>query len=70
MPVKVGLKYIEKWKTDLEKEVVAYEQQPLAQGKIVFYGPSYFKRCCYHPIRASRRHIIDQPTATTCAASP
>ena len=44
MPIKVGLKYIEKWKTDLEKEVVAYEQQPAEQGKIVFYGPSYFTR--------------------------
>lgn len=28
----------------LEKEVVAYEQQPIEKGKILFYGPSVFTR--------------------------
>jgi hypothetical protein len=44
MPVKVGLKYIEKWNTPLEKSVCAYEQEPIIKDQIVFYGPSYFTR--------------------------
>ena len=44
MPVRVGLKRIEQWKSDLEKEVARYEEEPLEQGKIVFYGPSNFTR--------------------------
>ncbi|MBE6577791.1 MAG: hypothetical protein E7653_06605 [Ruminococcaceae bacterium] len=44
MPVKVGLRYIDKWKTDLEKEVLAYEAEPTEKGQIVFYGPSHFTR--------------------------
>jgi hypothetical protein len=44
MPVKVGLRYIDKWKTDLEKEVLAYEAEPIVKGQIVFYGPSHFTR--------------------------
>ena len=44
MPVKVGLKYIEKWNSSMEKAVCAYEQEPIVKGKIVFYGPSYFTR--------------------------
>ena len=45
MPVKVGLQYIEKWKSSMEKEVRKYEAEPLPEeGQIVFYGPSYFTR--------------------------
>lgn len=44
MPIRVGLQYIAQWKTSMEKEVQAYEAQPAEQGKIVFYGPSYFTR--------------------------
>ena len=44
MPVKVGLQIIEKWKESLEEQVLAYEQETVEQGKIVFYGPSYFTR--------------------------
>jgi len=44
MPVRVGLRYIEKWKTDLEKYVLKYEAEPVEKGQIVFYGPSYFTR--------------------------
>lgn len=44
MPVKVGLRFIEKWKTDLEKKVRQYEQEPLEKGQIVFYGSSTFTR--------------------------
>ena len=44
MPVRVGLQYIAQWKDSMEKAVQAYEAQPAEQGKIVFYGPSYFTR--------------------------
>ena len=44
MPVRVGLKFIEKWGSDLEKSVCQYEQQPIKKGQIVFYGPSNFTR--------------------------
>lgn len=41
---KVGLRYIEKWNTDLEKSVQAYEAENAEKGQIVFYGPSNFTR--------------------------
>lgn len=44
MPVKVGLKHIEIWNSNLEKEVCRYEQEPVVKGQIVFYGPSNFTR--------------------------
>lgn len=44
MAVKVGLKYIEKWKSDLEAQVCRYEAEPVRKGQIVFYGPSNFTR--------------------------
>lgn len=44
MVVKVGLKFIEKWKSDLEAQVQRYEAEPIQTGKIVFYGPSNFTR--------------------------
>lgn len=44
MPVKVGLRYIEIWKSNLEKEVVRYEEENAPKGQIVFYGPSNFTR--------------------------
>lgn len=44
MPIKVGLQYIDLWKSDLESQVRAYEQEPIRTGEIVFYGPSYFTR--------------------------
>ncbi len=44
MPVRVGLKYIEEWKSSMEKEVLKYEEEPIQKGQIVFYGPSNFTR--------------------------
>jgi len=44
MSVKVGLRYIDLWKSDLENQVCTYEREPLRTGEIVFYGPSYFTR--------------------------
>ena len=42
--IKVGLSYIERWKTSLEKEVQRYEAENADKGQIVFYGPSFFTR--------------------------
>lgn len=44
MPVKVGLKFIEKWNESMEDEVLAYEKEDMPKGQIVFYGPSNFTR--------------------------
>ena len=44
MGIKVGLKYIEKWHSDLESQVQRYEQEAAEKGQIVFYGPSNFTR--------------------------
>jgi len=44
MPVKVGLRYIDIWKSSMEDAVRAYEAEPIIKGQIVFYGPSYFTR--------------------------
>ena len=44
MSIKVGLKYIEKWHSDLEAQVQRYEQEQAQKGQIVFYGPSNFTR--------------------------
>ena len=44
MSIKVGLKYIEKWHSDLEAQVQRYEQEDAEKGQIVFYGPSNFTR--------------------------
>ena len=45
MPVKVkDLKFIEQWGESLENQVLAYEQEPIRKGEIVFYGSSKFTR--------------------------
>ena len=44
MPIKVGLKKIERWNSDLEGQVRRYEEEPIEKGQIVFYGPSNFTR--------------------------
>ena len=44
MPVKIGLKYVDMWKWDVEKEVKKLEEEPIYKGEIVFYGPSNFTR--------------------------
>ena len=49
MPVRVGLRFIESWKSNLEKAVCKYETETEDQapkGQIVFYGPSYYTRWC------------------------
>lgn len=44
MPVKVGLRFIEKWGSNLENEIQKYEAEEVEKGQIVFYGPSNFTR--------------------------
>ena len=44
MPVRVGLQYIDIWKSSMEDAVRAYEAEEAKQGQIVFYGPSNFTR--------------------------
>ena len=44
MLIKVGLKRIEKWNSDLEAQVCHYEEEKAEKGQIVFYGPSNFTR--------------------------
>lgn len=44
MPVKVGLRYVEKWHSDFEAHIQKYEAKDDKKGQIVFYGPSNFTR--------------------------
>lgn len=44
MPVRVGLRVIEKWNESLENQVRKYEEEPIQKGQIVFYGSSTFTR--------------------------
>lgn len=44
MPVKVGLRYVEKWHSDFEAHIQKYEARDEKKGQIVFYGPSNFTR--------------------------
>ena len=45
MPVRIkDLKFIDMWGESLENQVLAYEQEPVCKGEIVFYGSSKFKR--------------------------
>jgi len=44
MPVKVGLQYIDIWQESMEEQIAAYEQEPVIEGQIVFYGPSHYTR--------------------------
>lgn len=44
MGVKVGLQYIDAWRESMEEQICAYEREPVTEGQIVFYGPSYFTR--------------------------
>ena len=44
MPVRVGLQYIDIWKSSMENAVRKYEEETVEPGQIVFYGPSYYTR--------------------------
>ena len=44
MPVRVGLRYIDIWKSSMEEAVRRCEAEEAKTGQIVFYGPSNFTR--------------------------
>jgi len=44
MPVRVGLQYIDIWKSSMEDAIAEYEKEQQEKGQIVFYGPSNFTR--------------------------
>ena len=67
MPVKVGLRYIEIWKSMLEDSVKAYEQEPIEKGQIVFYGPSYFTRWSAKYGEKPLREVIVGKSGKPCA---
>lgn len=48
MPVRIGLQYIDIWKSSMEDAVRAYEAEEAKQGQIVFYGASNFTRWSAH----------------------
>lgn len=62
MEVKVGLKHIDIWNDTLENAILAYEQESVSPGQIVFYGPSYFTR--WAPLYGMRPLREDLPGAS------
>ena len=65
-PVKVGLHYIEKWKSDLEKQVCNYEAENAPKGQIVFYGPSNFTRWCARHGNTPLREALPGKSGALC----
>lgn len=64
--VKVGLKRIEKWNSDLEKQVCNYEAENAEKGQIVFYGPSNFTRWCARHGNTPLREVLVGKNGTPC----
>ena len=69
MPVKVGLRYIEIWKDDLEPVVCRYEQEQQAAGQIVFYGPSYFTRWSEQYGMIPMREVLRGASGAPCVVN-
>ena len=67
MPVKVGLRYIEIWKSSLEKAVLEYEKEEVQKGQIVFYGPSNFTRWSEKYGNVELRDVILGKSGARCA---
>lgn len=67
MPVRVGLQYIEIWKSSMEKEVCRYEEELTIKGQIVFYGPSNFTRWApKYGMRPLREELLGKSGAPCC----
>ncbi len=67
MPVKVGLKFIEKWGESMEKKICEYEKEPIIKGQIVFYGPSNFTRwAAYRGNTPLREAVLGHSGAQCC----
>lgn len=67
MPVKVGLKFIEKWGESMEKKILEYEQEEIIKNQIVFYGPSDFTRwAAYRGNTPIREALLGASGAKCC----
>ena len=64
--IKVGLRYIDRWNTSLEKEVARYEAENAEKGQIVFYGPSYFTRWSERYGNVELRDVILGKSGAKC----
>lgn len=69
MALKVGLKYIDIWQESMEEAVLAYEQEPLYKGQIVFYGPSYFTRWSVRYGMKPLRQCLPGASGEACAVN-
>ena len=67
--IKIGLRYIDKWNTSLEKEVVRYEEENAEKGQIVFYGPSYFTRWSARYGNVELRDVILGKSGAKCCVN-
>ena len=67
MPVKVGLRYIDIWQESMEDEILAYEKEPITEGQIVFYGPSYFTRWSERFGMKPLRDVLRGASGAPCA---
>jgi len=67
MPVRVGLQYIEKWKSSMENAVRKYEEEPIVKGQIVFYGPSNFTRWSEKWKHRPLREVLLGASGSPCA---
>lgn len=67
MPVKVGLKFIEKWGESMENKILEYEKEPIIKDQIVFYGPSNFTRwAAYRGNTPLREAVLGHSGAQCC----
>lgn len=67
--IKVGLRYIDRWNTSLEKEVKRYEDENAEKGQIVFYGPSYFTRWSARYGNVELRDVILGKSGAKCCVN-
>ena len=67
--IKVGLRYIDRWNTSLEKEVKRYEAENAEKGQIVFYGPSYFTRWSARYGNVELRDVILGKSGAKCCVN-
>lgn len=69
MAVKVGLKFIEVWGESMEEQIVAYEQEELHKGQIVFYGPSYYTRWSAKYDETPMREVLFGKSGMQCVVN-
>ena len=69
MPVKVGLRYVEKWRSDFEAHIQKYEARNDKKGQIVFYGPSNFTRWSTRWGRTPLREAVLGKSGAQCCVN-